>query len=76
MIVECDSCAAFVEAEIKGVFEYLRKGDGPSGRYVFLQCKKCGLVVPPGWPSNAVLNACIENPPSSLTIDQIALIDI
>ncbi|MGI6174969.1 MAG: DUF4145 domain-containing protein [Christensenellales bacterium] len=41
MIIECDSCAAFVETETMGGFEYLRKGNTPSGRYVFLKCKKC-----------------------------------
>lgn len=41
MIIECDFCSAFVETDIIGGFEYLRKGNAPSGRYVFLKCKKC-----------------------------------
>ncbi|CAB1245782.1 conserved protein of unknown function [Ruminococcaceae bacterium BL-4] len=42
MIIECNYCTAFVEAEEIGIFEYLRNGNIPSGRYVFLKCKKCG----------------------------------
>ena len=42
MIVECTSCRAYVEATERGGFEYLRRGDEPSGRFVLLSCNKCG----------------------------------
>ncbi len=41
MIVECTKCEAFVETEPAGEYQYLRRGDTPSGRYVLLRCKKC-----------------------------------
>ncbi len=42
MIVECTTCRAYVEAEERGAFEYLRRGDNRSGRYVLLGCNKSG----------------------------------
>lgn len=45
MIIECATCAAFVEAEIFGAFEYLRREEKPSGRYVLLRCGKCGNAI-------------------------------
>lgn len=42
MIVECLGCRAFVEAKECGGFEYIRHGDNPAGRYVLLDCEKCG----------------------------------
>lgn len=42
MIVECVNCRAYVEAAEHGAFEYLRRGDDPSGRFVLLSCNNCG----------------------------------
>lgn len=41
MVVECPNCQAFVEAGAVGGYEYLRKDDKPSGRYVLLRCRRC-----------------------------------
>jgi hypothetical protein len=45
MIIECDICAAFVEADVAGFYEYLRQNDKQSGRYVLLKCRKCGSPI-------------------------------
>ncbi len=41
MVVECQQCEAFVEAQALSVYEYLRTETKPSGRYLFLKCLKC-----------------------------------
>jgi len=41
MVVECGTCEAFVEAQEIGGYEYLRRGDKPSGRYLMLRCLRC-----------------------------------
>ena len=41
MIVECLKCNAFIESIEISNFQYLRNENKPSGRYVFLKCKKC-----------------------------------
>lgn len=42
MIVECINCRAYVEAKECGGYEYLRRGNDPSGRFVLISCNKCG----------------------------------
>ena len=45
MILECDNCNAHVETEQVGGYQYLRDGDNPSGRFLFLRCKKCNFPI-------------------------------
>ncbi|MCI0561662.1 MAG: DUF4145 domain-containing protein [Nitrososphaera sp.] len=41
MIIECQQCEAFVEAEEITGYEYMRTATQPSGRYLLLKCLKC-----------------------------------
>jgi len=41
MIVECDNCEAFVDAEEIESYKYTRIDDKPSGRYLLLKCPIC-----------------------------------
>ncbi len=41
MIVECSNCEAYAEAEEIGSYQYLRRDDKPSGRYLLLMCWRC-----------------------------------
>ncbi len=41
MVVECESCNAFVEAKKIGSYERLTDGSGPSTQFVLLRCEKC-----------------------------------
>lgn len=41
MLIDCPECEARVEAKEVGGYEYLRKGDNPSGRYLLLRCGDC-----------------------------------
>ena len=41
MLIDCHECQVRVEAKEIGGYEYLRKGDSPSGRYLLLCCGNC-----------------------------------
>ena len=45
MIVECQNCGAFVEADEIGLYEYNRTATHASGRFVFLRCQRCGAPI-------------------------------
>jgi hypothetical protein len=42
MLVECTHCHVHVEADEKGNFQYAAGAENDPGRYVLLQCERCG----------------------------------
>jgi hypothetical protein len=64
MIIECQQCGAFVEAEGIAGYMYLRTPTKPSGRYHLLKCLKCEslLLVAQNNVGNAVKGDIWDTP--------------